>query len=284
MAQQNNDKKVKNFRLSLLDDETHKPILVLKFTKTSFLVSVISACVVLFFSIYAIIAFTPVRNFIPGYPDAHTKRAAIQNAMKVDSLEIIVSRWSLYSENLKRIFEGEAPVRMDSLLNRSAHLDAGTALPESELRRKDSILRSNVREEEQFELSRIRERDLHIEGMHFFCPLKGVISLGYDKIMHPYIDITAPANSVVNAVLDGTVIFAGWNDEAGYTLQIQHENDIISVYKHNQKLLKKTGDRVSAGSPVAIVGNTGSLSTGDHLHFELWYRGEAVDPTKYINF
>lgn len=102
--------------------------------------------------------------------------------------------------------------------------------------------------------------------------------------MHPYIDITAPANSVVMSVLDGTVIGAGWSDDSGYTIQIQHSNDIVSIYKHNQKLLKRTGDKVSAGSPVALVGNTGALTTGDHLHFELWYRGEAVDPTKYIKF
>ena len=150
--------------------------------------------------------------------------------------------------------------------------------------RQDSILRQKVLDEEQFGLSERRQRDLPIEGMHFFVPLKGVISQGYDPIVHPYIDITAPANSVVMSVLDGTVIFAGWNDEAGYTIQIQHENDIVSIYKHNQKLLKKTGDKVTAGTPVALVGNTGSLSTGDHLHFELWYRGNAIDPTKYINF
>ena len=125
---------------------------------------------------------------------------------------------------------------------------------------------------------------LPIEGMHFFTPLKGVISQEFDKVTHPYVDVTAPANSVVMAVLDGTVIFAGWNDESGYTIQIQHENDIVSIYKHNSKLLKKTGDKITAGAPVAIVGGTGELSTGDHLHFELWYKGEAVNPTDYINF
>jgi len=89
---------------------------------------------------------------------------------------------------------------------------------------------------------------------------------------------------VVAAVLDGTVINAGWSDDGGFTIMIQHEDNLISIYKHNQTLLKRTGDRVTAGTPVALVGNTGSLSTGDHLHFELWYRGEAVDPSRYISF
>ena len=218
-------------------------------------------------------------------PDAppHSKRAAIRNAMRIDSLESVINSWELYSENLRRVLDGEPTISLDSIIgSRSGTaMNAGNS---QEPGSRDSVLRENVMKEEQFDLSDRNRRNLPIEGMHFFVPLKGVVSQGYDKIIHPYIDITAPANSVVMSVLDGTVIFAGWNDEAGYTIQIQHDNDIVSTYKHNQKLLKKTGDKVTAGSPIALVGNTGSLSTGDHLHFELWYKGEAVDPTKYINF
>ncbi len=137
--------------------------------------------------------------------------------------------------------------------------------------------------EEQFQVPRIH-RDLPIEGVHFFTPVKGVVSQGYDARQHPYLDITAPAGSVVTAVLDGTVVFAGWDEDTGYTLVLQHNGDIISVYRRNQKLLKATGESVKAGTPVALVGNSGSLTTGDHLHLELWYRGTAVDPAKYISF
>ena len=233
--------------------------------------------------IYSLIAFTPIRTFIPGYPDAKAKRAAIQNAIRIDSLETIVSKWEFYSENLKRILDGEEPVRIDSLVLQYAS-ENKSEFSEEELKKRDSVLRSNVRKEEQFSLSSAESRNLHIEGMHFFTPLKGVISQGYDPLIHPFIDITAPANSMVYAVLNGTVISSGWNDESGYTIQIQHANDIISIYKHNQKLLRQVRDKVTAGEPIAVVGNTGALTTGDHLHFELWYKGEAVDPTKYINF
>ena len=280
---QNNRKKITNFRLSLIDDETHKPILVTRFSRTNFLVAAISAVVIFCLVIYIIIAYTPVRTLIPGYPDARAKRAAIQNAIRVDSLETLVSRWELYSENMRRILDGEEPVRLDSLIMKMAE-EGRTGLSEKQIRKQDSILRMNVTQEEQFQLSLAEGRNLHIEGMHFFCPLKGVISQGYDPSIHPFIDITAPANSMVYATLDGTVISSGWTDDAGYTIQIQHINDIISIYKHNQKLLRKVGDKVTAGEPIAIVGNTGTLTTGEHLHFELWYRGEAVDPTKYINF
>ena len=110
-----------------------------------------------------------------------------------------------------------------------------------------------------------------------------MISQGYDPI-HPFIDITAPEGSVVKATLDGTVIYAGWSQDAGNTIQIQHSDDIVSIYKHNDKLLKKVGDKVKAGTSIALVGNTGDTTTGTHLHFELWHKGEAVDPTKYIKF
>lgn len=280
---QNKTDRIKNFRLTLVDDETHKPILVTRFTRTTFLVSAVMAAAALCLIFYMLVAFTPVRTLIPGYPDARAKRAAIQNAMKIDSLEMIVSRWELYSENLRRILDGEEPIRIDSLVRKIAESDR-QEISEQEIRERDSILRMNVAEEEQFSLSLAEGRNLHIEGMHFFCPLKGVVSQGYDPAIHPFVDITAPANSMVFAVLDGSVIYSGWSDDSGYTIQIQHSNDIVSIYKHNQKLLKAVGDRVTAGDPIAVVGNTGTLTTGDHLHFELWYKGEAVDPTRYINF
>lgn len=283
MAQQKKEKKTVTYRLSLLDAQTHEKLWEMRFTKTGFLVTAVSAVVLFVLTIFCITAFTPIRTFIPGYPDAHSKRAAILNAMRIDSLEAVITTWHLYSENLRRVIDGQQPLRIDSLID--SRKTAEDKFADAHLAdRQDSILRQTVMEEEQFELTETGKRDLPIEGLHFFTPLKGIISQGYDPVIHPYIDITAPANSVVAAVLDGTVIFAGWNDEAGYTIQIQHSNDIVSTYKHNQKLLKKTGDKVTAGSPIAMVGNTGSLSTGDHLHFELWHKGEAIDPTKYINF
>lgn len=281
MGKQNKEQKVDDYRLVIVDNHNHKQLWVFSFRKAEFWVTVISSLVAFLVLIYCFIAFTPIRKTIPGYPDSRSRKAAVQTAIKVDSLERVISRWELYSENLRRVFDGEEPLKLDSLLNNAG---AGTEKSRNELSRQDSILRNNVVSQEKFSVSQKRHRSLPIEGMHFFPPLKGVISQGYDKVIHPYIDITAPANSVVMSVLDGTVIFAGWNEDYGYTIQIQHENDIVSIYKHNMKLLKSTGDKVKAGTPIALVGNTGNLSTGEHLHFELWYKGEAVDATKYISF
>lgn len=284
MSNQNKDnKKIIHFRLSLLDAKTHKQLFSIRFNRTGFFVSIVTGLVMLCAAIFSLIAFTPLKTFIPGYPDARTKRAAIQNAIRVDSLESVIYRWELYSENLRRAVEGEEPVNIDSLINIHNREKVLSKDPEY-VKRQDSLLREEVRTEEMFDISGKDQRKLPIEGMMFFTPLKGVISQGYDAALHPFVDITAPEGSVVSAIADGTVIYEGWSDADGYTLHIQHDGDIVSIYKHNEKLLKRTGDKVKAGSPIALIGNTGSLTTGEHLHFELWYKGETLDPTRHINF
>ena len=283
MSKSNKEHKRVNFRLAIIDDLSHKQLVTVHFTKTSLFVTIVTLIVTFCIIIFSLIAYTPIRTFIPGYPDARSKRAAIQNAIKIDSLERVIYKWGLYSENLKRVMEGMDPVKIDSLVNMGMEAVSKDA-DMTEIQKRDSMLREHVKEEEQFGISDRGHRNLPIEGMHFFSPLKGVVSQGFEPQLHPYIDITAPEGSVVKATLDGTVIYAGWNDESGYSIQLQHEGDIISIYKHNEKLLKKTGDKVTAGTPIALIGDTGEHSTGIHLHFELWHKGEAVDPTKYINF
>ena len=279
MAKEN---KARRFRLTLVNNDTHKHLWMLHFQRSGLLLTILSVILVFLLAAFCLIAFTPLKTFIPGYPDATVQRAAIRNAMTVDSLEHIVDRWEFYAESLRRIVEGEDPVRIDSLVRAQAARPMDAA-EKARLDARDSVLRQQVMEAEQFGLDS-RTRKLPIEGMHFFPPLKGVVSQAYDPTLHPAVDITAPANSVVMAALDGTVIYAGWSDESGYSLAIQHDNDLVSLDKHNQRLLRASGDRVTAGTPVAIVGNTGTLTTGEHLHFELWYKGEAVDPAKYIGF
>lgn len=283
MGVQNREEWNKAYRLTLTEDRSHKRIRAYRFSKLSLLIAAITVAVVLIGGFYLLFAFTPLRTTIPGYPNAHSKRDAVANAIRIDSLESTITRWELYADNLGRVLSGEQTLDLDSIIkgNTTRYLQNKSI---EELQRQDSILRETVRQEEQFGVSPEADRVLPINGQHFFPPVKGVISRGYDKALHPGIDVTAPANSVVSAVLDGTVVFAGWDDANGYSLVIQHAGDILSTYKHNQKLLKAAGDKVTAGTPIALVGSTGSLTTGEHLHFELWYQGEAVDPATYISF
>ena len=283
MSNTNKDKKVTHFRLSLLDAKTHQQLKSVRFTRTTFIITIACSVIIFCAVIFSLIAFTPIRTFIPGYPDASTKRAAIQNAIKADSLESVIYKWELYAKNLRRVLEGESGLDIDSLMTGSQK-QAQAAQDAKYLKEQDSLLRKNVQEEEMFEISGRNTRSLQIEGTHFFTPLKGVVTQGYDQAMHPFIDIAAPEGTAVNAVADGTVIYTGWSEDTGYTIQLQHDSDIISIYKHNDKLLKNVGDKVKAGTPIGLVGNTGGLSSGPHLHFELWYKGESMDPAKHINF
>lgn len=274
--------KPRKYRISLVEQETQQLLWQRNFTKTLLWLSALSAVVIGAALVWCLIAFTPLRTTMPGYPDARTRNIAVQNALKIDSLENLITRWDLYAENLRRVVSGEQPLNIDSVLRVRAVLDSLPA-DASALARQDSLLRQTAADAAQ----EGNPRRLPLEGLHFIAPLKGVVSRSYEPGTHPYIDISAPAGSVVVSALDGTVIYAGWNEEMGYTIGIQHPSGVVTFYKHNQKLLKSIGDKVTAGTSIALVGNTGSAGNtdaGDHLHFELWFDGEPVDATQYINF
>lgn len=280
MAKPSDNRKQK-FRFSLVNDVTHDLVWSFHFTKTTGIIAVVSGVFVLLLLIFCLIAFTPIRTFIPGYPDANSKRQAIQNAMRIDSLQTKIIQWELYTENLRKVVEGEKPMKLDSIIVR-AEREKAASKDEAFLSKRDSVLRAEVAASEKYEISGTA-RSLPIEAMYFFAPVKGVVTEGFDA-SHPYIDVTAPAKSRVSAVLDGTVIFTDWDEEKGYTVVIQHSGDVVSIYANNEKLLKGVGDIVRAGTPVALLGRSESLTAGDHLHFELWYKGEALDPSEYISF
>ena len=282
MSEQNKQSKVKLYRVIFEDSVTHTGLWVRLFTKQGLILMLVSFVVALLVIFYILFAFTPLKTAIPGYPNSRTKREAIQNAIKIDSLETVISRWEFYSDNLLLVAEGKKPVPVDSVITMADDYVALLRDPHY-LRQRDSLLRETVETEEQEVKSAENvNRVLPIEGVHFFTPLKGVLSKGYENVYHPYVDITAPANSVVMSVLEGTVLFDGWMDESGYIIMVQHAGDIVSVYKHCQKLLKQSGDVVSAGTPIALVGS--SAATGNHLRLEIWHKGEPVDPAQYLNF
>lgn len=283
MSKDNKEKKrdlLRKYRIAVIDDESHRNLFAFHGTKWKILATLAVSLLLFAFCIAALVMYTPIRRVIPGYPSAQTRHLAAENARKVDSLEREMWIWSLQFSNLQRILSGEEPLKMDSLMqDRSALSEyAYSDLYQYE----DSLLRDKIDRVERFNLSENRNRDLGLEALVLFPPVKGVVSSAYEEALHPYIDLAVEENSVVSSVLDGTVVFAGWQDETGYTMYIQHRDDLISVYKHNAKLLRQAGDKVTAGMPVAMSGNTGHLTTGPHLHFELWYRGMPIDPIKYM--
>ena len=283
MGRQNPGRIPQKFRLSLVDDETHNTLRSIRFGRAKLIYGLITAVLALMLIAYLLFAFTPLRTTIPGYPNAHSRRQAVANAIKIDSLENIITRWNLYAENLSRVLTGEAAVDFDSLV-RAGHTNYISSKDPAELARRDSLFQETVQKEEQFGVSAREERSLPLEGMHFFTPLKGVVATGYDRVLHPAIDITAPTGSVVSAVLDGTVVFTGWDAQEGYFIVLQHRDDLLSIYAHNQQLLRSTGETVKAGTPLALVGGYSRKEGADYLRFELWHNGQSLDPTRYISF
>ncbi|MDH3652414.1 MAG: M23 family metallopeptidase, partial [Saprospiraceae bacterium] len=190
----------------------------------------------------------------------------------------------LYIRNLRQLLSGE-PVQ-DTGLEQQPALDSVVTVArivEDEMLRKetdlDAQLSTNIFRRNVSAASR------PVTQLHLVPPVSGSISLGFDPHKnHLGVDINAPVNTAIKSIQDGYIISAGWTLETGNTIGIQHENNMISFYKHNSALLKKTNSFVRAGEAVAIIGNTGTLSTGPHLHFELWLNGKPTDPTRYINF
>ena len=270
------------FRFSVFNDTTHEEIFIFRSNGMLLILTILLAIVFLIASVTMIISYTSLREMIPGYPSAESRRQLIQNSIKIDSLQNEINIWRLQLANIQRVSVGKIPIQVDSILSIAQSKDS--VIDYSAFLKDDTLLRAAVLKEEQFNISG-RQKIEQIEGLHFFPPVKGVVTEEFNpSINHPYLDIAAPENSVVSSVLNGTVISSGWNDDTGYTIQVQHDNNLISIYKHNAKILKSTGDKVNAGTPIALVGNTGNLSTGAHLHFELWHKGEPINPSNYIKF
>ena len=271
------------YRLSIYRDETFEEVLNVKLTKLN-VMAIMGIGVFIFLAIViSVIAYTPVRELIPGYPDERTVRNIYMNNFRLDSLEREIAKRDAYFENLRRIIAGEKPLNFDN--------SADTAVTRTSLSyvksKEDSMLRNMVEPKDQFGLSTIESRKIRpaFFNVLFFPPVKGMVTNAFNGTQDHYgTDIVAGTNEVVKATLPGTVIFTGWTLGTGYVLQIQHADNILSVYKHNAELLKHMGDRVKAGDPIAIIGNSGELTTGPHLHFELWYNGTPLNPQDYISF
>ncbi|MDR0574101.1 MAG: M23 family metallopeptidase [Tannerella sp.] len=228
-----------------------------------------------------IIILTPIRNYLPGYLDVEVRKEILQNALRADSLEEKIAIQSRYLENLSAILSGN--ISVDSIRNNDSasliHIDY--YIPRSD---RESAYIKRFEEDEKYNLTALNPNPPQTE-IFFYKPLNGIISAAFnpDKL-HFGIDLTSALRENVIATLDGTVIYTGFDPNYGNVISLQHKNDFISIYKHNNILLKEIGDRVIAGEAIAIVGNTGELSTGPHLHFELWYKGAPVNPEDYIAF
>ena len=231
---------------------------------------------------WLLVGYTPLRQTVKGYPSAQTREAALQNRLTIDSLQRQMSMWAYELGNIQRIMIGREPLDLDSIATHATREEIDNAYRAIYASR-DSMLRGTIEKETAFDIATGKGKVEQIEGLHYFTPVKGMVTEPFSSA-HQYLVISAEENATVCSVLDGTVISADWNDLTGYVMIVQHGNNLVSVYKHNDKLLKKAGDRIKVGTPIAVAGSTGGLGTGVSLHFELWHEGKAIDPAQYISF
>lgn len=273
--------RIKNkYRLVILNDSSFEEMFSFRLSPLNVFLLLFSATIILIASVTAIIVYTPLRESIPGYTDVSIREDLTKMVLLSDSLEKELNQNKQYLENISLILKGEAPKELgnDSIIETNHSPE--DALVKSE---DDSLLRDYIEREESFSLN--EDNNSKSSQLLFFTPLAGSVTNGFNPAEEHFgIDIVAPKNEAIKATLDGTVIFAEWTVETGYVIQVQHQNNLTSIYKHNSVLLKKTGDIVKAGEAIAIVGNSGKLTTGPHLHFELWKDGSAIDPVELINF
>lgn len=273
----------RKYLFAILDDDTHDFRFIIRGTKHAAVFAVAGSIVLICLITFCLVAFTPLKRILPGYPSYSTQKEAVENAAMVDSLETRMRIMTLQLTNIRRIIAGQEPFPLDSLLSRR-NVGNTETVEETVNHSADSILRERIDSIEKYNL-RPTDKETMLEGMIFFPPVSGVVTEDYSPAKgHPFIDIAVQNNSAVCAVLDGTVIAAYWTDDTGYNIHIQHSNDLISIYKHNTKLLRKVGDKVSAGTTISLAGDAGNISTGPHLHFELWHKGVPINPALYINF
>jgi len=270
------------YRLIIYNDSTFQTVWSTKLTRINlFVIGGLGGLALIFITVL-IIAYTPARQLIPGYPTGDVRNMMVRNAILADSLEQQIKVRDNYFENISAIIKGEIPEEPE--------YDSDTVVrpANTEVQRfnSDSLFRQNLLEEQlDLSLQQGEARQGNLANIHFFAPLRGMLSQKFDKTTdHFAVDVVGLPNSRISAVMEGTVIFAGWTVETGYVIYIQHDNNLVSVYKHNSELLKKMGDHANAGEVIAFMGNTGELTTGPHLHFELWYKGTPLDPEKYIDF
>lgn len=275
------------FRFVILNDETFEEKFALTLTRTNvWLFFSITAFTLIFLTASAII-YTPLKYFIPGFGDYNYRTQILQLEFKTDSLRREMQGREVWLQNVMDIAEGKIDSVKPAKTNNGSLDKSNVSL--TEVSAEEQELRQQVEAEESFSLSAAASQNdasmQQIKQMHPMKPVDGSVTDEYNaQIAHYGIDIAAKASEPVKAMLDGKVISADYTLETGYVITIQHSSDLISVYKHNSRLFKKSGDLVKAGEVIAIVGNTGEFSSGPHLHFEIWHQGKSLNPRDYIVF
>ena len=274
------------YQLVIRNEENLAEKTTLGFTYAKMLVLSISLFLLVFVLSLFLSKTLLAKWFDPKHAQMEANKKLYELALQVDSLAVEVDRKDKFIQNFQRILSGDTSTGfIDPALELKGEVKPVSAIGNMKLAPADSQFR---KEFEQTELSRItltNSKNRELQETFFFSPITGLVSDKYNlKKGHYGLDIVAKANEPVKCIADGTVIMASWTQDSGYVIAVQHRGNIISMYKHNAELLKKVGSFVNAGEIISIVGNSGELTDGPHLHFELWYNGNPLNPEEFVTF
>ena len=271
-------RKLKNkYRLVILNDGTFEERVAVKITPLLVLSVSLIIGLLLVFSTFLLFSFTPLKEYVPGKTTLETQKELIGLSIKVDSLVVLLEGRDLYVNNLRTILNG-GEVEEFIIENSDVAVNNNPNLNNS---KEDSLFRIKIEETSSGDYISTSSNF----NIHFLSPIKGEVTDGYNKKKkHFGIDVVGKRGSLITSVSDGVVVTSDWTKETGFVIAVQHSEGFLSFYKHNSKLLKGVGEFVRAGDPVSVIGNSGELTSGPHLHFELWKNGESVNPENYITF
>jgi murein DD-endopeptidase MepM/ murein hydrolase activator NlpD len=273
----------KKYRLVILNDATFAERFSLTLSPSGLIVGVAAITIVMTSLVISLVAFTPLREYIPGYGDVYERKLILGLTVKADSLEEILETRDLYLKGILDVIHEKAETRTEKpkkdTTGKYGKLNIDPRSSDIAFRkdfeRNKGIAGSNV--------PKIRPGGL--SELVFFSPVHGYVTYSFDLAEDHYgVDIVTKQDEKIKSTLDGTIVFSGFSAADGNVMQVQHSNNLISIYKHCSVLLKSTGDRVKAGEAIAVVGNTGENSSGPHLHFELWFNGSPVNPQEFVVF
>ena len=269
------------YKLTIINENTLEEVVGIHVSKLNGLSVLIFACTVIFIIAALIIAFTPLRNYLPGYMNSEVREMVVANALRADSLRRALEKQNMYIMNIQDIFSGK--IKTDTVQS----IDSPTNLRAEQLMertKEEEEFRQQYEQKERYNLRAIDTGNA-VAGLVFFKPVNGVMDMNFDPEKKHYgIDVITGPNANVLAVLDGTVIMAAYTIDDGYVIQIQHSQNFISIYKHCGSLMKQPGDKVKGGDVIALVGKSKEKPSGHYLHFELWHRGTPINPEKYVVF
>lgn len=271
-------------------DDSGRPILNFKLNLLNLILVIIGMALLLIIITTFIIAFTPLREYIPGYTDTNLNREVYLLNLRADSINRELEKKDIYFENLKKIVEGYDFVGDSALASLNIYEPLSKEVVDTITLKKskqDSILRVEYEAQNHYNLfgpDYLPPTKPSSLVKNFFVPINGAIIKAFNADEgHFGVDIISDGDQIINATYDGTVVFSSWSINNGYCIGIQHADSYFSVYKHNATLLKKEGDYVKAGEAIAILGRSGDKQETEHLHFELWRNGVALNPADYMN-